>query len=61
METYKILTGKERLNLKTFFHLFQLQVNSNVAWVTLAVAHKYFEIKLIYIVYYHFITLVWGA
>jgi len=31
METYKILTGKERLNLKTFFQLFQPRLNSNLA------------------------------
>jgi len=31
METYKILTDKERLNLKTFFQLSQPRLNSNVA------------------------------
>jgi len=31
METYKILTGSERLNLETFFQLSQPRLSSNVA------------------------------
>jgi len=31
METYKILTGNERLTLETFIQLSQPQLNSNLA------------------------------
>jgi len=42
MDTYKILTVKERLNCKTVFHLSQPHINLDLAWTALTIADKLF-------------------